>query len=231
MPRIRTLKPEYWGDEKLGRLPPLHRLVFLGLISHADDAGRLVDNVKTIDGFLFPFSTDTSAPALDELAKLGRIDRYEADNGQRVIQITHWSRHQKVDHPSKHVLPGRPERRTKSASNRRMRPTKDSRDIREGGANDSGEVREVVAPDLGPRTIGPRTEDPGPRTSDPSRGAVTSVEIPTGGSGALGALPSDPAPVVELPPDELQARLERKAQLSASVRSLDSTTRRLEVRR
>ncbi len=106
MPRIRTLKPEFWQDEKLSLLEPLTRLVFLGLISIADDAGRIVDNVKFIDGQLFPNTDDSSREPLDTLARLSRILRYRVGSGQCVIQIIGWANHQKVDHPSKYLLPG-----------------------------------------------------------------------------------------------------------------------------
>lgn len=105
-PRIRTVKPELWQDEKLAVLDPLTRLVFLGLISMADDAGRIVDNVKSIDGFIFPETEDTAKDALGILARLSRILRYVAPSGQRIIQIVNWDRHQRVDHPNRHVLPG-----------------------------------------------------------------------------------------------------------------------------
>lgn len=108
MPRIRTLKPEFWGDEKLSLLTPIDRLVFLGLISMADDAGRLVDNVKSIDGFIFPSTDDSSGASLETLARMGRIVRYISSSGQALIQISGWSKHQKVDKPSKYVLPGAP---------------------------------------------------------------------------------------------------------------------------
>jgi hypothetical protein len=106
MARIRTLKPEFWTDEKLALHPPLTRLVFLGLISQADDAGRLVDNVKLLDGLLFPYTDDTCAPALDELAATGRLTRYRSESGQPLIELTNWSKHQKVQKPSKYTLPG-----------------------------------------------------------------------------------------------------------------------------
>lgn len=106
MARIRTIKPEFWADEKLAPLTPLDRLVFLGLISQADDAGRLVDSVRQLDGLLFPFSEDTCGPSLDKLADLERIQRYTSDSGQSLIQITRWENHQRVVNPSKHTLPG-----------------------------------------------------------------------------------------------------------------------------
>jgi hypothetical protein len=108
MARIRSVKPSFWSDEKLAPMRPLERLVFLGLISMADDAGRLVDNVKSIDGFLFPDTDDTAREALDVLAAAGRILRYTAPSGQRLIQLAGWAKHQKVDNPAKQVLPPPP---------------------------------------------------------------------------------------------------------------------------
>ena len=106
MARIRTIKPEFWTDEKMSILDPLTRLVFLGLISMADDAGRLVDSVRLIDGMLFPNTEDTSRDSLDTLARMSRILRYRSASGQALIQILNWERHQKVDNPNKYVLPG-----------------------------------------------------------------------------------------------------------------------------
>jgi hypothetical protein len=106
MPRYRTLKPDFWTDEKLSLLDPLTRLVFLGLISIADDAGRLIDNVKLIDGQLFPNTDESSRESLETLARLSRIVRYRVESGQQIIQIVNWQKHQRVEHPSSRVLPG-----------------------------------------------------------------------------------------------------------------------------
>ena len=100
MARIRTIKPEFWQDEKLAPLDPLTRLVFLGLISQADDAGRLVDSVRLLDGLLFPMTDDTCADALVKLNELGVIERGVTASGQRVIQIVGWEKHQKVEKPN-----------------------------------------------------------------------------------------------------------------------------------
>lgn len=105
MARIRSIKPEFWHDEKLAPLPPITRLVYLGLISQADDAGRLVDNVRLIDGLLFPETEESSRESLETLARLGRILRYTSASGQRLIQVVGWDKHQKVQKPSAYVLP------------------------------------------------------------------------------------------------------------------------------
>ena len=100
MARIRTLKPEFWQDEKLSPCDPLTRLVFLGLVSLADDAGRLVDNLRLIDAQIFPNTSDTAHEALMRLSRMGRIRRGVTASGQRIIEIANWSRHQKIQHPN-----------------------------------------------------------------------------------------------------------------------------------
>jgi hypothetical protein len=102
MARIRSIKPEFWQDEKLAPLSDACRLVFIALWSMADDFGRLVDNEKAIEAFVWPHedrSTDTRE-SLATLARLGRIVRGRTASGQSVIQVTNWGRHQKVDKPS-----------------------------------------------------------------------------------------------------------------------------------
>jgi hypothetical protein len=167
MARIRTLKPEFWTDEKMSLLDPLTRLVFLGLISLADDAGRVVDNVKLIDGQLFPNTDDSARESLDILARLSRITRYTTASGQRVIQIVGWDKHQKVDKPSKHCLPG-PEEAVV------VQPVV-AADITPALATSSRESRESLAKhsrsDLGPRTM-----DRGPRTGERSDADASAVE-------------------------------------------------------
>lgn len=133
-PRIRSIKPEFWGDEKLAPLDVGTRLVFIGLISMADDAGRLLDSVKQIDAMLFPMTDDSSREALATLSRIGRIERGKTASGQSVIQIVNW-RHQKVDHPNlAAALPPIVQR-----------VTEDSRDPREAFATDSRDIREPLA--------------------------------------------------------------------------------------
>jgi hypothetical protein len=151
MPRIRTIKPEFWADEKLAPMDPITRLVFLGLISMADDAGRLLDSLKQIDAMLFPLTDDTAREALANLSRAGRITRGKTASGQPIVQITNW-RHQKVDHPNlAAALP--PIHQVL---------TDDSREIREALATDSREIRDSIS-----------TNDllPVPTTNDRKKGA------------------------------------------------------------
>jgi hypothetical protein len=106
MARIRTIKPEFWTDEKLSPCDPLTRLVFLGLVSLADDAGRIVDNLRYIDAQLFMNTSDSAHEPLMRLSGMGRIVRGLTASGQPIIQIANWNRHQKIQHPNlKGALP------------------------------------------------------------------------------------------------------------------------------
>jgi len=145
MARIRTIKPEFWQDEKLAPLPEIDRLVFLGLISMADDCGRLLDNVKVIDAFIFAESSRTSRESLATLSRIGRVERGKTASGQRVIQIVNWTKHQRVDKPN-----------NAAALPQIVAPSEDT-EIRESVANDSGIIRDPLA-------LRPTTNDQRPTT-------------------------------------------------------------------
>jgi DNA replication protein DnaT len=104
MTRIRTIKPEFWTDEKMSPMDDTVRLVFLALISMADDGGRLVNSPKAIEAFVWPFHDDRSRDLRDALATLSRMGRIRAgmtEAGQPVVEIIRWDRHQKIDKPRK----------------------------------------------------------------------------------------------------------------------------------
>lgn len=113
MARIRSIKPTFWSDEKIGLLPREVRMTFLGLISAlADDHGRLVGNARIVRGAVYPYDDDLSVADVEghlaQLAAAGRIRRYRV-NGDEFIQIVHWARHQRVDRPSASLLPPPPD--------------------------------------------------------------------------------------------------------------------------
>lgn len=138
MARIRTIKPEFWADEKLSHLSAMDRLVFLGLISMADDYGRLHDNVKIIDAFVFPNTDDTVRESLANLSRMNRIRRGKSSQGMPVIEIVNWTKHQKVDKPQpKLALPPIDEKTRENIG---------ETGIREPFENDSRMGSELVAP-------------------------------------------------------------------------------------
>ncbi len=170
MPRIRTIKPEFLSDEKLAPSDVLTRFVFLGLIMMADDAGRLLDSEKLIDATLFPSTDDSAREALANLSRMGRVRRGTTSTGQRVIQITNWTKHQRVDRPN-----------LKGAFAELVEWEGDTT-IREEIARDSRDIREPLA--HRPTTYDLHTNDQRPTTDDRSAAReafllLVSTEAPT----------------------------------------------------
>lgn len=55
MARIRTIKPEFWEDEKVGKLPIPCRLFFIGCWNFADDFGVIKGNAALLKSQIFPY--------------------------------------------------------------------------------------------------------------------------------------------------------------------------------
>lgn len=150
--RIRTIKPELLLDERVARLPDRAFRLFIGTILLADDYGRLHGAIGQLRGQVF-WGADVNcnvhdvSHALANLLRENLILAYQVD-GQRYLLVRSWSKHQKVDHPGKPRVP----------------PPSDSIDDPVGLAKlsrESLEYAESLAPDLGPRILGPRTLDLG----------------------------------------------------------------------
>lgn len=97
MARIRTIKPGFFTHDVIGELPQGTRLLFIGLLCHADREGRLTDRPKRIKVEILPYDDCDVNAMLDELAQAGLIERY-AINGERYLQVVNFSKHQHV-HP------------------------------------------------------------------------------------------------------------------------------------
>ena len=111
MARIRTIKPSFWGDEKVSELSRDARLLFIGLMSFADDDGRFLASHQAIAGYVFPNDDDVTvaklAKWLAEIESHGMIVLY---NGGRLKYgaFPRWSKHQKISHPQPSSLPSPP---------------------------------------------------------------------------------------------------------------------------
>ena len=113
--RIRSIKPEFWISESIGRLSRDARLLFIGLWSFADDSGRSRGAFAAISGALFPYDSDANKHLprwISELEKEGMIKRYIAQDGNTYIEIPNWLKHQKIEKPSKSKFPAIPEHST-----------------------------------------------------------------------------------------------------------------------
>lgn len=105
MPRIRSIKPEFWKSEAIAALTMQTRLTFVGLWSYVDDNGVGRDNAQLIAAEIYPLEPNPRATlahvnkSLDELAGKGRILRYTVD-GKPYLWIVNWDEHQKVNKPN-----------------------------------------------------------------------------------------------------------------------------------
>lgn len=147
MPRIRTVKPEFWGSASVARMSRDARLLFLGLISLADDEGRLLGAPKAVAGEVFPNDDDVTAadvePWLAELAELGAIVRYEVE-GVRYVAVAKWKDHQRISKPTPSRLPA-PADHPADPPNLPAAPAGNSREPDDPQGSD--------AVDLGPTTV------------------------------------------------------------------------------
>lgn len=57
MPRIRTIKPELWGNEDIGQLSFGARLLFIGSWNFADDFGFIKANPVLLKSQIFPYDS------------------------------------------------------------------------------------------------------------------------------------------------------------------------------
>ena len=105
MARIRTIKPEFWQDEKLAGLPLGARLLFIGLWNVADDIGRLRGNPLFVRSQVFPYEPKADVEGwLSDLEFLGIIKTYFS-GGETFIHVVNFLKHQQINKPTPSKLP------------------------------------------------------------------------------------------------------------------------------
>lgn len=110
MPRIRTVKPEFWEDEVVGLLPRDARLLFVATFNLADDEGLLRWTPAYIKASAFMYDDDLSVPDVAKLMQcltdagllfpyIGGVAR------QQMAVVVNFRKHQKINRPQKSKLP------------------------------------------------------------------------------------------------------------------------------
>lgn len=95
--RIRQVRPEFWTDPIVGRLPYPVRLFYIGLWNVADDAGWMAWRPAEIGALLYPYQTPTARERAlcawaDVLVKAGRLVIHECG----CAQVPTLPRHQRI---------------------------------------------------------------------------------------------------------------------------------------
>ena len=91
--RMRGIKPDFFLDEEVAGLPPLVRLLFIGLWTACDREGRTEDRPARLKAQILPYDDLDVDEALTLLAQRRFIVRYER-GGRRLIQVRTFSQHQ-----------------------------------------------------------------------------------------------------------------------------------------
>lgn len=105
MPRIRSIKPEFFQDEDLAQLATTDRLVFIGILTQADREGRLEDRPARLKVQILPYDQIDIRPIIDRLVAARFLIRYSYEN-RSYLQIRTFKKHQRPHHTEQHsVLP------------------------------------------------------------------------------------------------------------------------------
>lgn len=110
MPRIRSIKPDFFKSEDVAVLPLRARLTWVGLWTQCDDHGRHKDSVRLIKGDVWPLDDVSLRDIEDDLSILEqhrRLVRYEVD-GRKYLAIVNWHAHQAINRPSRPKYPAPP---------------------------------------------------------------------------------------------------------------------------
>lgn len=104
MARIRTVKPEFWTDERVGECSVSARLLFIASLNFADDHGGLDRSAKQLKAQAFPYDNVDCEPLVQELLNHRLLIEYES-GGKKYLHINGFKKHQKVEKPAKPRVP------------------------------------------------------------------------------------------------------------------------------
>ena len=104
MARKRMIDPNMWQSEDFSHLTPLAKIVFVGMISNADDEGRGRAKPVYLKSILFPYDDALRAAdiekSLQEISAYLSVTLYDHD-GNKYYQLDNWHKWQKIDRPQK----------------------------------------------------------------------------------------------------------------------------------
>lgn len=104
MARLRTVKPEFWTDERVGEVSVTARLLFIATWNFADDHGGLDRSAKQLKAQAFPYDNIDCEPLVQELLKARLLIEYEV-GGKKYLHIKGFRTHQKVEKPGRPRVP------------------------------------------------------------------------------------------------------------------------------
>lgn len=107
MARKRMIDPDLWADERVLTLPWPAVGFYIGLISNADDEGRMVWSASQLRAKIAP-RDDVTVAKVDEFMEAvdlaGLVHTYVVDSKTYAF-LPSWARHQKIKHPTASRIP------------------------------------------------------------------------------------------------------------------------------
>lgn len=106
----RMIDSGMWSNENFAALPPMARLLQIGIINHADDQGRIKAHPAYLRSQIFPYDDVTIEDVQQWLLLIvqnGTALIYEVD-GKEYIQLVNWWEYQSLQYasPSEYPAPG-----------------------------------------------------------------------------------------------------------------------------
>lgn len=172
MPRKRMIDPSFWSDEKLGECSRDERLLFMGLISMADDEGYGRANPKLLRSSLFPYDDLRVSDLQKWLSRLGGlrlIVLYEVD-GQTYYHLPNFTKHQTINRPTSSSFPKQGKALTEDSRRAHGGLTEDSRLIEENRREEKRKRKEENTP------LTPQGEDGGAKKAFAEYVSMTQAE-------------------------------------------------------
>ena len=102
MARIRTIKPKFWDDSKIGKLTRDARLLYIGLWTFSDDLGVVIGDAIWLKSKIFPYDQiqiQQFEKWITELVTNGFICLLSY-KGERFIYLPNFTRHQVINRPN-----------------------------------------------------------------------------------------------------------------------------------
>lgn len=108
MARIRSIKPDFWDDEKLARISLQSNLLFIGIWNFCDDKGVIKRNAAWIKSKVFPAREELRLIDvknwIEELVQARMLIPFDYEN-EGYYKVRTWERHQKIDKPNQSKIP------------------------------------------------------------------------------------------------------------------------------
>ena len=102
MARIRTIKPNFWDDTKIGRISRDARLLYIGLWTFSDDIGVVIGDTIWLKSKIFPYDqiqVQQFEKWMNELVTNGFICLLSYKE-ERFIYLPNFTRHQVINKPN-----------------------------------------------------------------------------------------------------------------------------------